>query len=145
MGMYTMIFSLNSLVILFVEFSFWDNGSCDINHTIRISWYQRIHMQKYFSKWTVCISCVSVVFQKSGFFFFYPNILSCVEINLFKFRSQVKIHHVSEVWINFTTQLGLFIKIWTENTFFTCGREVENYRLNRYKYCGFPTFQYSIV
>ena len=65
----------------------------------------------------------------SGFLFFYPKILSCVEINLFEFRSQVKIPHVSEVWVNFTAQLGLFIKIWSENTFFTCGQEVENYRL----------------
>ena len=32
-------------------------------------------------------------FQKSGFVFFYPKILSCVEINLFEFRSQVKIPH----------------------------------------------------
>ena len=64
------------------------------------------------------------------FFFFYAKILSCVEINLFEFRSQIKIPPVSEVWISFTAQLGLFIKIWTENTFFTCGREVENYGLN---------------
>ena len=46
----------------------------------------------------------------------------------------MKIPHVTEVWVNFTTQLRLFIKIETENTFFTCGREVENYRLkSRYK------------
>ena len=62
--------------------------------------------------------------KKREFLFFYPKILSCVEINLFEFRSQVKIPHVTEVWVNFTTQLGLFIKIWTENTFFTCGREL---------------------
>ena len=63
-------------------------------------------------------------FQKSGFFV-YPKILSCVKINLFEFRSEVKIPHVSEVWVNFTTQLGLFIKIWTENTF---SHVAKNYR-----------------
>ena len=30
----------------------------------------------------------------------------------------MKIPHVTEVWVNFTTQLGLFIKKWAENTFF---------------------------
>ena len=57
-------------------------------------------------------------FSKIRTFIFYPKILICVEINLFEFKSQVKIPHVTEVWVNFTTQLGLFIKIWTENTFF---------------------------
>ena len=81
-------------------------------------------MPKYFFQ----INCLYVLFfgrfQKSGFLYFYPKILSCVEINLFEFRSQVKIPHVTEVWVNFTTQRSLFIKIWTENTFFTCGREL---------------------
>ena len=36
--------------------------------------------------------------------------------------------HVSEVWVNFTTQLGLFIKVWAENTF---SHVAETYRLNR--------------
>ena len=73
---------------------------------------------------TVCISCFSVVFKNQDFYFFYPKILSCVEKNLFEFRSQVKIPHVTEVWVNFTTQLSLFIKIWTENTFFTWPRTI---------------------
>ena len=60
-------------------------------------------------------------FQKSGF---NPKVLSCEEINLFEFRSQVKNPHVSEVWVNFTTQLGLFIKIWAREHFFTCGPDL---------------------
>ena len=40
----------------------------------------------------------------------------------------MKIPHVTEVWVNFTTQLDLFIKIWTEDTFFSY--VAENYRLN---------------
>ena len=49
----------------------------------------------------------------------------------------MKIPHVTEVWVNFTTQLGLFIKIWTENTFFFL-RVAKNYRLKKeIKYHGF--------
>ena len=40
----------------------------------------------------------------------------------------MKIPHVTEVWVNFTTQLGLFIKIRTETTFSHVASE--NYRLN---------------
>ena len=82
-------------------------------------------MPKYFSKLTVCISCFSVVSKNQDFYFFYPKILSCVEINLLEFRSQVKNLHVSEVWVNFTTQLGLFIKIWAgEHFLHMCPRTI---------------------
>ena len=87
---------LNSFVILFVEFSFWDNVSCNINHTIRISWYQRIHMPKYFFPNKLFVFLVFRSFSKIRIFIFYPKILSCVEINLFEFRSQVKIPHVTD-------------------------------------------------
>ena len=103
-------FSSNSFVILFVEFSFWDNVSCNINHT---------YMYFMISKNTYAEIFFQINYLYFLFFiFFYPKILRCVEINLFEFRSQVKSPHVTEVWVNFTTQLGLFIKIWIENTFF---------------------------
>ena len=65
-------------------------------------------------------------FQKSGFICFYPKILSCVEINLFEFRSQVQIPHVTEVWVNFTTQLGFHQDMDREHFF---SHVAENYRL----------------
>ena len=33
-----------------VKFSFWNIVSCNINHTIRILWHQRIYMQRHFFK-----------------------------------------------------------------------------------------------
>ena len=67
---------------------------------------------------------VFLVFRSFSKIRILVNIFSCEEINLFEFRSKVKNPHASEVWVNFTTQLGLFIKIWAENTFFTCGRDL---------------------
>ena len=49
-AMHIAIFSLNSLAMFCVKFSFWNEVSCNINHTLRILWYQRIYMPRYFFK-----------------------------------------------------------------------------------------------
>ena len=49
-AMHIAIFLEIAMPCFCVKFSFWNKVSCNINHTIRILWYQRIYIPKYFFK-----------------------------------------------------------------------------------------------
>ena len=81
-AMHIAIFSLNSLAMFLVKFSFWNKVSCNINHTIRILWYQRINMPRYFFQ----INCLyflsfgrnSSVFKNQDFTPKFSGVQKCI-------------------------------------------------------------------